>query len=224
MLYLKFFIACAFSVVVGIVHAQGVINDKEPFTIGLKAGVGQNTNAYRMSSDNSDYNCYGLKPMKSYGMDLGLGVTQRLRPRVELNLIQYQYGMEWFNGSTFDNTVCTLNNLDLNLYLDYRLLKTGKMTLFISPGVVNEFVTNTSFETTFTDGSTSDAKYNSFQDDHRDQMMGAALSVLGKYNITPWLGVTVNAGYTNFFNGFDGDNTKNYQRFSINGGLELKLF
>ncbi|MFT3738744.1 MAG: outer membrane beta-barrel protein [Breznakibacter sp.] len=208
---------------VGFAQAQ-TADYRENVTLGIRYGLGSNSNAYRFVPEISDYYLTGKDPIVTCGADLGISLSQKWRTRIECNYVGYSYGMTWQKGSTFDKTDVKVFNVDLNLKFDYRLLHANRFRLYVSPGFVSEFVVDSEYRNTFADGSSNYKKYNVVTDDHRDGYYGANLGLLMKYNVAKWLALKLDGGYIQFFQKYHADNDKSYSRLDFNAGVELKLF
>ena len=216
-------LAMLFASIIG--KAQEISENKETLTLGINAGYGINSNAYQTMSTNNKFSYYGIDSQFSFGADLGLYVTPRLRPRVELRYSEYDYGMNWLSSTSYSKTECTIFNLDLNVHLDYKFVEYKKLKIFISPGIVNEFALGEQYKTyKINNDDPTYKEYADFNEEYPDAISGANLEMPIKYNLNRWLGVTVTPSYTCFFKKFRPENSNPYQRFSINAGVEIKLY
>lgn len=207
-------------------HAHAQETDyANKLTIGITYGAGQSSNAFRQNPETSDYYLKGKGQSNSYGADLGISLARKWRTRLKCEYVGYSYGIRWTNGSTFDKTNVKLFNVDWGVLVDYCVFQSGRLKCYVSPGVVGEFVQGSEYFNTFADGSTNYKKFNTVSDnDHRENYFGANLGLLMSYNVTKWLAVRMDGGYTRFFQKYHADNDNAYTRLGFGAGVEVKLF
>jgi hypothetical protein len=197
-------------------------------SIGLSGGYDTDFNAYKLSSDTiNGYNYYDINPHYNIALDLSVQATKKLRPRIGLKYESMSFGFYWdpavWQSSEFEKTITHLHCINLNLNLDYLLISKKLLTVYVSPGLVSEFVSKAKCRTFKTDGSKTSSHYNYFEDPYPAASVGGSLAAIAKINITNWLGFTVTPQYTQFFRGFSRSNDKLYSRFNINAGFELSF-
>ncbi|MGE4586468.1 MAG: hypothetical protein AB7D05_03915 [Mangrovibacterium sp.] len=195
---------------------------------GLSSGVDFHFSAFREISTSS-YNFEEKGPRYNIGIDLGVMATERLRPRLELKYVRLAYGQEWTGWEdasygSFKYTTTKVSYLDLNLHFDFLLLgKYRKLNVFLSPGLKTEYATGTGYKSIKTDGDTTTDSYSQLGDYYPKSIAGAAFSVIFKYRLSNRLGLTLTPEYTRFFRKFQRVNTEQYERFSLNLGLEFRV-
>lgn len=194
------------------------------FFMGANAGWDFDINAYNLATytqpDKSYYSYFDIKPRYNIGFDMGLKVSKKLRPRVELKFVNVKYGISY--GPTYingdgthmgDNEV-NLNYFDLTFHMDYLLFTKSKLQLYVSPAIKYEYQVGSGF---------SGNKYNFLDLSHPTSIAGGAVSAILKYNLTKHWGFTLTPEYTYFFRHFVLSNSKPYERFSSNLGFEYKF-
>jgi hypothetical protein len=195
---------------------------------GFSSGTDYHINAYR-SIGTESFRFEEKGPRYNIGADLGIMATKRLRPRLELKYVRLAYGQEWLglenvSYTTFKYTTTRVNYLDLNLHLDFLLLdKSSKMKVFISPAIKTEYALGASYKSKKTDGDTSRKKYADLDEYYPGSIAGAACSMIFKYELNRFMGLTFTPEYTKFFRPFQRVNTNDYQRLSFNIGIELHI-
>jgi hypothetical protein len=209
------------------------IQDEEStFYIGMNTGIDYNVNAYKLDANKFGNTFYGENNKKLYnlGIDFGMMVTNRFRPRIEIKYVKMAYGVYWKentlfnkNGSEIVETKVGIFNGNLNLHLDYMAINTNKFQAFISPGLKYEFLADKEMENIFKDGTKSFNEHNEVYDQYPKKVAGGSMTMILKYNITKNIGLTLTPEYTLFFREYLEDNDKLYQRFSCFIGLEYKL-
>jgi hypothetical protein len=197
-------------------------------SIGLNGGYDVDFNAYKFDPDLvNGYTYYDINPHYNIALDLSVQATKKLRPRLGLKYETLSFGFYWdpdvWQTSEFEKTVTSLKCMNLSLNLDYVLVSKKLFTVYVSPGLLTEFVSKSKCKTYKTDGTTSSSHYNYFEDPYPASSLGGSLAAIAKINITNWLGITVTPQYTQFFRGFSHSNDKLYSRFNINGGIELSF-
>ena len=200
------------------------IDDDFVFSVGFNAGINQNINAYRSSIDNNGFSFYGKNPQYNFNFDFGVFLTPKFRPRIELGYSENEYGMNWTsNYPSYDHSTTHLQNFDLNLHLDYSLLKTKYFQLYASPAFMSEYIYNRSVTNVLADGSTTKSHYNIIDKNYKNSYYGAAMSMLFIYRITENIDFVLTPQYTYYFDKFVSGNSKNYQRISANVGFGMKF-
>ena len=196
-------------------------SEKYRFSIGLTGGIVQNINAYRTLADGEGFTYYGDDLAYSVGLDMGLFVTNKIRTRLELKYLEMEYGMDWnYTNSDFYKTTTSLFNVDVNLYCDYLALSLEHLQLFVSLGIINEFVYTHEFKNILSDGEVNYKSYNVLSNQYPETISGGDISLIVKYKINNNIGITLNPGYTYFFRKFVRDNDDPYQRTNVNLGVE----
>jgi hypothetical protein len=196
------------------------------FTFGFNSGIDNDINAYRLNPNYSGNNFYNNKPHFNIGLDYGMMVSKKFRPRIELKYVKMSYNAGWDNANipSLKETVVNLYNLDINLRMDYMLLDVSKFQLFVSPALKWEFNIYREEKNTKYDGSYNWANYNGIITENLRNILGGAVSTIFKYNITKNIGITVTPEYTLFFQNFLRSNDKSYQRASVNFGVEFNFY
>ena len=182
------------------------------FFLGLNSGLDFDINAYKLDKNEIyGYTYYNQHPRYNIGFDMGLKVSKKLRTRIEMKFVNIKYGINY--GPNIENTIVNLNYFDFNFHLDYLWLTKGKFQLFISPAVKYEYKIGEAI---------GGPNYSNIMDlRHPSSIGGAALSAIGKYNLSKHFGITFTPEYTFFFHGFATGNSKPYQRISTNLGVEF---
>lgn len=197
-------------------------DDKLKVTVGLNYGFNNNINAYRLSPDDDGNTYYGEKSGFSVGADFGIPFSKKFRTRIGVRYSEMEYGMDWDNTSSFNKTITHLYNFDLNLHFDYLIASSNNLKLFISPGIMSEFVMDADFKNEKVDGDYTYRNY--FLKQYPESVAGGNLSLLAIYKINKFMSLTLSPGYTYFFREFSSVNDKPYQRLNVNVGLEFDLF
>ncbi|OFX33232.1 MAG: hypothetical protein A2W90_03450 [Bacteroidetes bacterium GWF2_42_66] len=186
------------------------------FFVNLNGGLDFNTNKYfspngyeKFEDGQTDFN---------YGLDLGYRLNDWFRFRLEFGYNEFSYGQR--PSSTVDilETEMTLNCMDINPRLDFRVWNKNKFELFLSPGLRLEYVMNADQESIRADGAISTRNY--ISTDYKDAMSGFVGGVIFKYNLTKHLGFTLSPDYTVFFDKLYDKNDGALQRFNTNFGVE----
>jgi hypothetical protein len=207
-----------------------VVNTKDKIsyasTIGINGGINNDINAYRLNDNSFGNNFYSGKSHFNFGLDYGMMISKKVRPRLELKYVQMSYNVGWNNANipTIKESVVNLHNFDINFRLDYMLLDSKKFQMFISPALKWEFNLNREEKNTRYDETYNWAKYNGIITENSKNLLGGGLAAILKYNVTKNIGLTVTPEYTLFFRNFVRTNDKCYQRTSINFGLEFNIF
>jgi hypothetical protein len=192
-------------------------------TIGINSGIDNNINAYRLTPNTFGNNFYSNRPQYNIGIDYGMMITEKFRPRVELKYVQLSYGAGWddANISTLKESTVTLNNFDFNIHMDWLLISSSKFQIFVSPGLKWELNLNRTVKNIRISGSHNWANYNGIVSENSKNLLGGSLSTILKYNITDKIGITMTPEYTLFFRNFVRSNNELYQRVGVNFGLEF---
>lgn len=193
--------------------------------IGFRSNLDMNLNAYRQAIDENGFDYYDVNPHYSFALDLGVQVSKRLRPRVEVSLATTSYGFNWSETyPTFNKTVTHLIYLGTNARLDYLLFNSKVFQVYLSPAIKFEYLIDSYVTTWKTDGNTNHTYYKEEMKEAYPNTIGAgALSTIFKYNISDRLGITVTPEYSIYFRKFVVSNDKLYQRLSLNFGVEFRL-
>lgn len=199
--------------------------DRKYFSIGINGGIGENFNGYRTSIDKKGFAYYGINPHSSFGIDGGLYLTKKIRTRFELRYQEIEYGMNWPEeyADTYYKTEVSLSSLNFNVHFDYSLFAKNKFEIYVSPGLVSEYVLKDKFKNILVNGTTNTKNYNVILESYNQKIAGGNISLLAKYNIFDFVDITVTPGYTYFFQNFVLTNNKPYQRLSLNLGLEFSF-
>ncbi len=185
------------------------------FFMGLNGGLDYDINAFKLDRNEIGfYSYYGIRPRYNIGFDLGLKVSKKLRYRIEMKYVNVKYGINYDSIKNSSNTVLNVNYFDFNFHLDYLWLTKGNFQLFISPALKYEFETGETM---------AGPNYNTTEIIHPSSVVGGALSAIAKYNFSKHFGLTLTPEYTYFFHAFTTGNSKPYQRFSSNLGVEFKF-
>lgn len=202
--------------------------DKLKVTVGINWGYNHNINGFRLSEDSNGNTYHGINSGFSLGTDFGIPLSRRIRTRIGLRYSEMKYGMNWdgpvSSTSDFTETVTKLYNFDLNLHFDYLFISRKHLQLFISPGLMSEFVMDADYRNEKTDGTHNFNKYTESTQQYPKSLAGGNLSFLAKYKINRYMGLTFSPGYTHYFRKFTLSNNKPFQRLNFNVGLEFTLF
>lgn len=220
-------VIAAFIISLGVSNAQ-VVDSIPKASIGTKlslgfyGGITHNLGAYQTGPDNHGFSFYEVNTGYSTGISLALSVSNKIRIRFESGYSQMEYGVDWGdNYLAFDKTINTLHDLNLNLSIDYLLFQHKNLQLFVSPGVVNEFVKAHEYTTTLSDGNFNHKNYNVLSEDYQQYQLGGNISLFARYRLSGLLSISMSPGYTYFFQKFIPDNDVSYQRFNLNVGMYL---
>jgi len=200
--------------------------NESAITIGISGGFDKGINAYRQYPNKEGNTFSSSDPNYNIALDFGILASPKLRPRVELRYVQMAYTADWLN--TTDNgllkeTKVKLFNFDINFHLDYLLLNSSKFQIYASPVLKWEFNLDREFKNTNLDGTHNYKQYNDIYAENPKNVLGGGASVILKYNINKYLGITLTPEYTVFFREFVKANDKIYQRTSVNLGVEFKF-
>lgn len=196
-------------------------SNKFKFSFGYIIGGGQNSNGYRLTPDEQGivYSEGGI--LSSTGINASVFVTERLRPRLEFIYSEMKYGVDLSSlNSDFYKSITKTMNLNINLNLDYLVLNKSKFQLFLSPGIVTEYVVGRTQKNYFTNGTINFKKYNTLPKEYPSTIAGANFSILAKYKFNEHFGFTLTPGYNYYFRKYVRVNDKAYTRALLNIGLE----
>lgn len=199
---------------------------KYVFTIGIYGGIDRNINGYKLDQNNYGNDFYAVAPTWNIGLDYGLMVTDKFRPRISFKYVQQRYKVGWENANivTMQESVVYLYNFNVSLSADYLLLNSPKFQMFASPGVVWEFTSGKNEKNIKKDGTHNWANYNEIVTENPGNILGGAASAIFKYNLTKYIGITVTPEYTLFFRNYVKSNNKGYQRMSLGFGVEFNFY
>lgn len=190
----------------------------------VNGGLDYNINAFRSSSDSKGFEYYGINPHFNFGFDIGVMVSEKFRPRIEAKYMNMGYGQYWPDiFTTFEKTITKIDNLGLNLQFDYLIINKDKFKAFISPGIQTDLALNDRFKTYKTDDDDTDSRFSDLEQYYPKAIMGGGLSVMFKYEINEYIGITFEPKYTVFFRSYMESNSNLYQRINANVGLEFRL-
>lgn len=204
------------------IAAKSQDSDKSKVTVGFSMGLDHNGNAYRMTEDIEGFTYYGINPSLSFGAYFGYNFTDRFRPRFEIEYFYLKYGMNWNYGeeSDFDKTITTVHYLGLNLYFDYAFYLGKRLQLFISPAIITDLARDHQVKNILRDGDDNDHYYNVLSDQYNAAVMGGSLSLPIRYRFNEHISMTLEPGYTYYFQKFIKSNDEPYTRSSIKIGME----
>jgi hypothetical protein len=209
------------------VMANAQDDDEDAMTIGINGGVDKSINAYQFTPDMYNDIFSNNKTYHNVALDFGLWISPKFRPRIELKYVQTGYTANWetpdYTSNSMKVTNVTLYNFDINLRMDYLLLKIKKFQVFVSPALKWEFNINGDSRNTEYDGSYDYKQYNGIITDSPNNIAGGAVSAIFKYKLNRRVGITLSPEYTLFFHDYVQTNNKLYQRISANFGLEFTL-
>ncbi len=208
--------------------------DFEPiFTMGINSGIDYNINAYQIPINSRfGYQYFGKPLQYNIGLDFGVAVTNKFRPRIELRFQNQQYGVNWNLTNSQGNiiypvdmiqSIQNINYWDINIYLDYLLTKWKKLDIYASPGLKYEFETSDFLYTSLNDGLPTSSNQSILFPSFPRQIAAAAVSMIFKYNFTKHFGMTLTPEYTLFFRNYTSSNSQLYQRLNLNAGFEFRF-
>ena len=198
--------------------------EKSNLSFGLNFGVGQNINGYRMTPDKYNFNYYEGDVHFTSGINVGYFASEKFRPRFEFRYSEMKYGLNWSEQySEFDRTETKLFVLNFNLNFDYMLLNTNKFQLFVSPGIVSEFIKDRQHRNYLTDGTNNIKNYSVVTQQYSEEIAGLNLSLIAKYKFNENLGLTITPGYNYYLKKWLPSNDKNYTRTLLNVGIEYSI-
>ncbi len=157
------------------------------------------------------------------GMDAAYRFSDRFRMRVEFKYGQMNYGQSRIGGEPTAKDVITLEYMDFNPRMDFRILQIKKLELFVSTGLKFECIINSDQKSYLADGSVSDTDLNYVDTDYDDELSGWVTGAILKYNLTKHIGVTMSPDYTLYFDELYYKNSGALQRLNINVGFEWTL-
>jgi len=209
----------------GVIVAQE--SEESKLSFGLNMGVGQNNNAYRMNPESyARYNhqYYEGDLHFTTGINIGYFISERFRPRFEFRYSEMKYGLFWDeNYPQFDRTETKLFTLNYNIQFDYLLLNSRSFQLFISPGLVGEFIVDYYNRNYLADGSKNLDNYSAVTQQYSEEIAGLNLSLIAKYKFNENLGLTLTPGYNYYLKKWLPSNDKNYTRTLLNIGVEYSF-
>jgi hypothetical protein len=213
-------------IVLALVGANAQDVNKYAYTIGIYGGIDCNINGYRLNPNNYGNEFYSVTPTWNMGLDYGLMVSKKLRPRIEFKYLQQKYKVGWENAniSTMQESFVYLYNFDVNLRADYLLLNKPKFQIFASPALKWEFTSGKNEKNIRKDGTHNWDNYNEIITENPGNLFGGAVSAILKYNVTKYIGLTVTPEYTLFFSKYAEGNDKKFQRTSLGSGLEFNFY
>jgi hypothetical protein len=196
------------------------------YTFGINTGINYNINGYRINPNSSGNNFYGSNIQYNIGVDYGMMITKKFRPRFELKYVKMNYYAGWENTDLplMQESVVNLYNFDIIFHMDYLLLNSGKFQFFVSPALKWELNIGREENNLRSDGKDNWKNYNGIISENSRNLLGSSLSTIFKYNITKNIGITATPEYTLFFRNFVRSNDKCYQRSSLNVGVEFNFY
>ena len=196
-------------------------SNKSKISFGFNIGGGQNSNGYRLTTDAAGFNYFEGGILFTTGINASMFITEKLRPRIEIAYSEMKYGFDWGDSyTTLDNTLTKTMNLNLNLNLDYLVINKNKFQLFLSTGIVTEYVMGSINRNNHYDGTANFNNYSIITEQYPKSIAGANFSILAKYKLTENFGFTVTPGYNYYFRKYVTDNDKAYSRSLLNFGVE----
>jgi hypothetical protein len=195
-------------------------------TIGITSGINHSINAFRDTPNSSGNNFYKGTDQFNFGINYSLVFSKKFRSRFELKYFEYTYNAGWENADlpVIKKSVVSLDNIDFNYFLDYKFLEINKFQMFVSPGIKWEINVNREEKNYRNDNTFNWANYNGIIGENSRFLMAGSVSVVAKYNITKNISLVIDPDYTIFFRKYVSTNSKNYQRMSLNFGLEFNLY
>ena len=196
-------------------------------SFGINGGVIQNMNGFNMGLDDNGNSYYGIDGGSTLGVDMAVTLSRKFRTRLALRYADMKYGMNWSSGdvSTFYKTEVKVYNMGLNLNIDYLLFQSRRFEMFLSSGLLTEFVADVDYKNYRNDDSYTYTKFRSFNTtQHPKSIAGINFSAIGRIPLTQRIGITLTPGYTYFFRNYVLDNDKAYQRFTFDFGFDFRFF
>ncbi|MGQ1946142.1 hypothetical protein ACT3CD_03435 [Geofilum sp. OHC36d9] len=196
-------------------------------SFGINGGVIHNMNGFNMGLDDNGSSYYGIDGGGTLGIDMAVKLSSKFRTRLGLRYAEMQYGMTWSGGdvNTFYKTDVKVYNMELNLNLDYMLFQGKRFELFLSPGLLSEFVADVDYKNYRNDDSFTYTKFRNFNTtQHPKSIAGFNISAIGRIPLTQRIGITLTPGYTYFLRNYVLDNDKAYQRFTFDFGFDFRFF
>nr|WP_321410604.1 outer membrane beta-barrel protein [uncultured Carboxylicivirga sp.] len=199
--------------------SSGQETEKGKLSVNLHAGTGNTINGFR-SSDYNGFSFYGITNQFTYGLDVSYFLSDKHRIRVGAGYIQKYYGSKWPVSYDMDYTRVTLYGYELSLNFDYKIYQKGNFQLFASPGLIGEFVVEADYQNFLDNGDSNYKLYNIYpQDEYPSENVGLNLSMISKYKLTNWCGLTLTPYYNVFLKSYTDSNA--YQRFGVSLGAEF---
>jgi hypothetical protein len=223
----KTFFAIITLVLINSITSSAQESEKSKLSFGINGGIGQNKNAYRMNPET--YTTYNHQYYEgdihfTMGINIGYFISERFRPRFEFRYSEMKYGLYWDeNYPQFDRTETKLFTLNYNLQFDYLMVNTNRFQLFISPGLVGEFIVDSQNRNYLTDGSKNLDNYSAVTQQYSEEIAGLNLSLIAKYKFNENLGLTLTPGYNYYLKKWLPSNDKNYTKTLLNIGVEYSL-
>ncbi len=203
---------------------SGMAFSQSRFTGSVSGGYNFDINSY--------YNENGYKKYENANIDFNVGIdagfrfSKLVRLRVEMRYSENSYGRKMISSSTGEEvnyrTESTLNNLDINPRLDFRVFSFNKFDFYLSPGIRLEYVLNQNQNSYKPDGSSSN-RNNYIKTNYNNSLSGAVGGVLMRYNVNKRVGITFAPDYTIFFNKLYDSSDKTMMRINANIGVEFVL-
>ncbi|MGQ1788511.1 MULTISPECIES: hypothetical protein [unclassified Saccharicrinis] len=226
-------LACALFMLPVFCTAQETENvkknvDNGKVFFGISSGIDYYQNAYQQTPT-ADYSFEDKGPRYNINLEAAYMVTDRLRPRIQFGFHRQAYRQNWLSAATSSSssmkyTDTHLNYLDINLMADYLLIGlNSKFQTFISTGIVTEYNTYHSFNTTKNDGETTSTAFKEIGTHYPKCSAGWQSSLIFKYKVSDFIGITLSPGYNRYFRNYDEDNSGTYQRFNLNLGVEIGI-
>ncbi len=193
-------------------------------TLGITGGIGNTVNGYRQTNYNN-YSFYDISNQFSLGLDVGVFLTDKQRLRLGVGYSQNHYGVNWPETYVnYDYTKVNLHNLVFSLNYDYLVLQKNKFQVFVSPGIFDEIVVDRQNHTYRADGTTTNKNFSVYPDgQYPDNSIGFNASVLCKYQLKPWVAITLTPYYDIYFNKFTSQNDSPYMKYGGKFGFEFSL-
>lgn len=217
-----------------VANAQNTFN--YAYTIGINTGIDNNINAYRLypTTDGAVNGAVfsGGDNLFNIGLDLGMVVNSKFRPRLEFKYVKMKYGVNFETADvlTFLSSEVFMHNVDVNMRLDYFLYNAKRFQILLSPAVKWELTSSREEKNTTIDpnnpnyGNVNWKNYKGVYDENSKNLLGGGISTIFKYNVTKNIGLTLTPEYTLFFRNFVRSNDKLYQRASLNFGIEFNIY
>jgi hypothetical protein len=194
---------------------------QEHYSLFFSSGYDNNLNhlsgmKYSNSNEFPDYN---------FGLGGAVYLNDRFRLRAELKFVNVsftrKYNFQTTTDGTIDKSVLSISNFDFNPYIDYRVFSVGKFDFYGYTGFRFEFNVGSSQYVYTLDGDKSTK--NIVETDYKKAMVGLTGGCSLSYNINKKLAVSISPEYTQFLHYFYSNNTANFNRSSVNLGVEWKF-
>lgn len=205
----------AASLVSSVAIAQTTTPEYPIVTVGLNGGLDYNINAYRFTPTSEGGKYFSEKPRYNVGVDLGLQINKRWRPRFEMKFVNEKYGIDWSAYSNLGKTYVNVNYFDLNLRMDFLLIPTRFFQFYVSPAFKYEFEIGSGIINNYV---MPEGLLN-----HPTNLIAGAVSGIFKFNVSNNVGITLTPEVTYFIHDYAARNNKPYQRNSCNIGVEYKF-